>query len=994
MKKTLLLAPLLLLPLWGNAQNLITNGDYEKPLTKETRLLISAGWASLKEFTEDTTWNKAVRMTISKLHENKKDNSRSFLAWICIGGDGSGPSGFSVEPESSYRFSLRLKTDILPEQAHILCKVVSFAEDGKKEIQLYKSESLKNLHQKEWTPVSGTFRTGKEKNAVLWIIVHSSTAYSPNMLPNIGNWVMVDNVVVEKSRELPGTKETGPTISLPQRRVYLPGQTYSEFRTLRGDASPTAPTEVTVSCGKDAFEVNVRCSEPEMSRLAARVSENNNGDEATAAIDPWKDDVVELFFMAPKDRKPSQFVVAAGGGRWTNAQGIRDSSAWSALVRKGKDAWSIRAEIPYKTLGFSGEPPGEILFSAARQRLHARELSSLSFLGDSFHNYDRFGILITLPFNQWLTDQKNRLLKEIESIKNATLKGEIQSLNPSDPVTAYNSILSIENKLRLTRLGESGMAVSLPPIGSDFHIPYIPDAVLDHTETIVLKAAVNELVPTPVSITNLSGKAEEYRVTLEYLDAVKGEHFGLTGEAGTIGRENLKIFRAIRSRDSELKNAAVFFDALEELGNAGTVVIPARDSALLWLRLNTAGLKPGKYRGAMRINPLSAVNPDVGEKGYSLKLADGAQSRIVPVELEIYPFELDNGPVVPFHGYSTPLFNENCLAVCEELGLNGFMLSPHLLRAEFDNEGHITRSWVHPRVNQDFTRTIRLTKDLVKRKKCFFLIGYGSYPTFYDVILEKKFPENSPQWKTAWSEWIGAYDKLLRDNGIGRDLYSHELWDEPDVKKVGHLMKPVAQIIAQDYPGIRKTITVTPYVSLGPGLLECAPYIDEFILFNSLEDPAYKDFLPQLKKEKCKLSLYKCDTNSGAAAYSYYRCFPWLILRENLDAISLYTAIAGYYQGAHDWRLMGGGKLLIRSFDDVVRTVRSDTLLAGFNDVRYMRLLKKMADASRDKKLAAEALAFYEFAPKQVLRKDNDPGFITGIRTQAISLIQKLQKPN
>jgi hypothetical protein len=102
------------LALWSNAQNLIVNNAYEKPLTKETRLNINSGWANLKVVTEDTTWNKAARMIVTKVHTGK-DNNRKFQVTICIGGDGkNNNTGFPVDPESRYRFSLRLKTSIKP----------------------------------------------------------------------------------------------------------------------------------------------------------------------------------------------------------------------------------------------------------------------------------------------------------------------------------------------------------------------------------------------------------------------------------------------------------------------------------------------------------------------------------------------------------------------------------------------------------------------------------------------------------------------------------------------------------------------------------------------------------------------------------------------------------------------------------------------------------------------------------------------------------------
>ena len=424
-------------------------------------------------------------------------------------------------------------------------------------------------------------------------------------------------------------------------------------------------------------------------------------------------------------------------------------------------------------------------------------------------------------------------------------------------------------------------------------------------------------------------------------------------------------------------------------------MIPARDSALLWIRINTAGKQPGKYNGTFRINPLSSVNPKA-DTGNTYKAADAVQTKTIPVALEILPFALDPKPVVPLNGFSNPLFSEECLPVVDEIGLNVYMLTPHMLRAEFDEKGHITKSWIHPNQLPILNLTTSLLKEKIRKKECSFLIGYDSYHVFYNVILKKKFPEHSKEWRTAWSEWIGAFDDALAQVGISKDLYTHELMDEPDGKKVGHVMKEIAQIIKQDHPKIRTAITVTPYISLCQGLIDASPYVDEFIIYGSTKLADYQvkgvDYIAELKKSGAKLSLYKCNTDNGTAAYLYYRCYPWHILSEDLCSLNLYTAITGYYNGGHDWRIMGGGNWIIRSFDSLVRTVRSETLLAGLNDVKYMRLLKQLAESSTDKVLAKESLEFYHQTLHDVLRNSHNPEVIPAVRHKISEHILKLKK--
>lgn len=988
MKKTILFTFALLLATGLYAQNLLSNGSFDKPLTGETRIKNNAGWSLLKIYTEDTTWNKAARLTVTQIHLNQKNGHKSFLAWFFIGGDGKKlNSTFKLKPNTNYRYSFRLKTNIKPEQAAILCRIGTFGPDASIKKQLAKTAPLKHLNEKTWTTISGTFHSGNETEALILIPIYSDTQYGEKMLMKVGNWLMIDDVKVEEIPDLPttGTAEKKTTDS--GKDVYESGKIYRNFRTLKSNLPPAAETSVSVTAEKNAFRVILLCKNPDLEKIRnQKFSDFNN---------PWKDaDLAEIFFVPENAQKPIQFAFSVNGAKWTSIPNGNNASSWNANITVEAGFWKVEAVIPYQLLGYTSMPE-EILFFAARERNHVQEFSSLTFQEKSFHAVENYGILINIPFQKWIAVRKNELFQLNKKLRKKSYLKQIEKIKFTTPVKVYAEIQSLKKKIHFSILEEQKIIVSLPLPGADFHLPYIPQKFLSENESIKVFAAGNELYPLPVMISNLSGKTEEYRITIEHLDHKKCERYGLLGKDGAVlGRENIEIFRGIRSRVSDQKDTREFFDGLVSLGNTGTITIPARESALIWVRINTKGKTAGTYTGTLRINPLSVANPH-HTRGNTMNAANAVQTKTIPFSLEIYPFELAEKNVVPFHGFSNPAFSAACLPVLDEIGLNGFMLTPHMLRAEFDERGHLTKYWIHPNQAPVLTRTMELLKEKIRRKECFFLIGYGSYHTFYHNILQKKFPEGSREWRTAWSEWIGAFDKVLAQYGITREMYSHELWDEPDAKKVGHIMKPVAQIISQDHPGIRKTITLTPYISLCRGVIDCAPFVDEFIIYDSTNLTDYKtkgiDYIAELKKAGAKLSVYKCAVDNGTPAYSYYRCYPWRILNENLDALSLYTAVSGWFDGGHDWRCMGGGNWLLRSFDDVIRTVRSDTLLIGFNDIKYMKLLKQLAETSKDKKLAQECLDFYRKTVAEVIRNSHDPAYIPSVRQKIADYIIRLQ---
>ena len=66
--------------------------------------------------------------------------------------------------------------------------------------------------------------------------------------------------------------------------------------------------------------------------------------------------------------------------------------------------------------------------------------------------------------------------------------------------------------------------------------------------------------------------------------------------------------------------------------------------------------------------------------------------------------------------------------------------------------------------------------------------------------------------------------------------------------------------------------------------------------------------------------------------------------------------------------------------------------LIGFNDIKYMQLLKQLADSSADKRLAQEALAFYRKTISEAIRNSHDPEYLSGIRPKMAEYIIRLKK--
>ena len=105
MKNTLLSAILLSGGLL-QAQNLIKNGDFDKPLDQECRFDAAPGVHKTGIFTEDLTWNKCLKLEVARHITDK--NGKKYYALVRIGGDRQN-NGFPVKPNTVYSFSLELK---------------------------------------------------------------------------------------------------------------------------------------------------------------------------------------------------------------------------------------------------------------------------------------------------------------------------------------------------------------------------------------------------------------------------------------------------------------------------------------------------------------------------------------------------------------------------------------------------------------------------------------------------------------------------------------------------------------------------------------------------------------------------------------------------------------------------------------------------------------------------------------------------------------------
>lgn len=174
--------------IWG--QNLIKNGDFNKsPIYPICHLENTTnGHAKVSQQTDKKTGNKYVKMELLTIKNGKSVDAGLVFT--------KGSLGFKVKPNTTYKYSLKLKGE---SQGAILIYGLGWtsADRWKGRHKLQHTLKIKNLPT-EWKSFEGTFKTlPNVKTATLLVQMWWNTKYGP-MKFKVGDYILVDDVIVEE----------------------------------------------------------------------------------------------------------------------------------------------------------------------------------------------------------------------------------------------------------------------------------------------------------------------------------------------------------------------------------------------------------------------------------------------------------------------------------------------------------------------------------------------------------------------------------------------------------------------------------------------------------------------------------------------------------------------------------------------------------------------------------------------------------------------------
>ena len=136
-------------------------------------------------------------------------------------------------------------------------------------------------------------------------------------------------------------------------------------------------------------------------------------------------------------------------------------------------------------------------------------------------------------------------------------------------------------------------------------------------------------------------------------------------------------------------------------------------------------------------------------------------------------------------------------------------------------------------------------------------------------------------------------------------------------------------------------------------------------------------------------SVYCCETQLRLDLYRYYRIHAWKALDIGAQFLSIYE-FYNQQPGIDFIRVLTGG-LVYDTANALVPSVRLENLRIGIDDVRYMKLLEKLA--ATDSKTAIEARKFIKTAAREVVHiYPHNSSIACKMREKAVEFILALKK--
>ena len=934
------------------AENLVSKGDFSdasENLAPECRA--DAGRVSLH--LEDRTWNRCARCEVTEgLPDRENDGSIVHAATALVGFDSDG-RGFAVTPGTRYdvAFDIRCPTGEMSVAADVVCWTGDNYWRDRKTVKGVIPGGVKAAG--EWRTFKGSFRAPDgARRAALSLSIWSSTKWKGSRQYAPGDAFLFDNVRVSVSRLNLGDDDgDDAAYGVALRKTIAAGDVFDDLVSYKDGRTPASvKTRFRVWKEADALCFDIVAEEPD--GVAMGTSDK-----------VWSGDTIEIQ-VEGRDGVRTRTHVAFNdaGAKYTDAGSDASGDDWAVEVDAGAESWTAHVRLPFGFLGLK-EPLDELGFNVGRARAKARTFDCWS-PGQSFHDPASFGKVL---FDGYA----------------AALKREFGIASPAATRAAFESewraceTRRLEEKL--ARFKESGLSVAPVSTLSDWSIPFLPEEIFDPPTNICLKAAVNEIRALPLAIANLTGRVEDFRVALEAHD---GADAGLSPGLKGFPEGRIVARRGVRIRDVASESPSMRFDPLVELDAAGIVTVPPREAGLVWYDFDCMGVKPGVYKGRLRVIPLCEQGGLSGA-GDGLRYTGRAQT--IPVTLEVVDAEIAERAPAPAQ-YFLAVPSQEVFDLAFQIGAEAFQIHTWSFKFGRDAAG-----------NLDFgspSEGAKRVATTVANHRAWAL-RHGFSPKFVVMYSAMKACEglygcakDPVAFRRIWPQYVRGVKKVMNEAGVPDEDYVIEVQDEPRPEDLGRLLE-AHRLAKEACPSVRLMMLLAAWKPDMEQLRAFIPYSDEWVLWRGayFGTEAWRAFVRELQAAGKRVSMYSCEVSIRMPLLQYYRQHAWFAERHVLDGVALYQMfehVHGGKFGAKDFLSTPGAGVLYGSFGVPMPSLRFMALREGFTDCKMLAALK----AANEKAGNAEVAAFLKSAASDVMvRRPNDATLPDKLRDKARDLL-------
>ena len=439
--------------------------------------------------------------------------------------------------------------------------------------------------------------------------------------------------------------------------------------------------------------------------------------------------------------------------------------------------------------------------------------------------------------------------------------------------------------------------------------------------------------------------------------------FGLKGFPSA----QISCREAIRFKETDAEPITLRLDPLVEMNEVRVTTVPAKEAGLVWFDFDTTGVKPGVYRGRIRVLPL-------GER----------KGRTVPLSLEVVPVELPVRPVRPTF-LCGRAENESAYRLFRGLGNRTFMLTPWHFQFELDAKGNIDlarpRHWV-----ADIRRDIRRHKAWAAKygdPRPHFEVAYSTWHAMCSVYGLQKDPEGAMR---LWPQFLEGIRKVMSEEDVKPGEYVVETWDEPK-KEVWDTVYAAHRLAKDRFPDVRLELTLghaADREQAARDIRRLLPLTDGWMNWSAQYfSGAYLELVREAQRRGAEVAHYSCGTSIRVPISTTYRLMPWFGERYGLDADCIFQFIhATGGDGCMSFKKTPYGDIAYRSFDTYVPSLRYMAIREGQTDIRYLAALRTARGNE------PEVARFLAEAPVRAVDENpHDASLPPALREQALDLL-------